>query len=108
MATSRRFRLRPKPHQRRALVLLAGSSEGVTEAVMLAHGFTVAQMAELVRAGLASAAPERITMGSKAIEVARVRITDEGRKALENWKIEAVETGLGADGRSSILSDCHR
>jgi hypothetical protein len=49
---------------------------------MLAHGFTVAQMVKLVRAGLASATAERMVTGNKTIEVARVRITDKGRKAL--------------------------
>jgi hypothetical protein len=34
----------PKPDCRRALELLAGSRDGCTEAIMLAHGFTIAQM----------------------------------------------------------------
>jgi hypothetical protein len=42
---------RPKPDRRRALELLASCRDGCTEALMLAHGFTVAQMVELVRAG---------------------------------------------------------
>jgi hypothetical protein len=49
---------------------------------MLAHGFTVAQMVELVRTGLATATAERVVAGSRKLEVARVRITDAGRKAL--------------------------
>ena len=40
---------------------------------MLAHGFTIAQMVELVNAGLASATAERVVAGGKTIEVARVR-----------------------------------
>jgi hypothetical protein len=55
---------------------------GCTEAIMLAHGFTVAQMVELVRTGLATATAERVVAGSRKLEVARVRITDAGRKAL--------------------------
>jgi hypothetical protein len=35
---------------RRALELLAASRDGATEAIMLAHGFTIEQMVELVRA----------------------------------------------------------
>jgi hypothetical protein len=35
-----------------------------------------------VRAELATAAPERVVSGGKSIEVARVRITDAGRRAL--------------------------
>jgi hypothetical protein len=41
----------PRPDRRRALELLAASRAAATEALMLAHGFTVVQMVELVRAG---------------------------------------------------------
>jgi hypothetical protein len=58
--------------------LLAASRDGCTEAMMLAHGFTIPQMVELVRAGLATATAERVVAGSRKIEVARVRITDAG------------------------------
>jgi hypothetical protein len=40
-------RRRPKPDRRRALEFLAASHDGATEAIMRAHGFTVAQMVEL-------------------------------------------------------------
>jgi hypothetical protein len=53
---------------------------------MLAHGFTIPQMVELVRAGLASAQGERMRAGKAEIEVARVRITDQGRRVLERAK----------------------
>jgi hypothetical protein len=36
----------------------------------------------LIRAGLATAKAERVVAGGKTIEVARVRITEEGRAAL--------------------------
>jgi hypothetical protein len=49
---------------------------------MLAHGVTVEQLAELVRAGLATATAERVVAGSHSIEVARVRITEAGRSTL--------------------------
>ena len=49
----------PWPDRRRAFELLAASRDGCTETVMLAHGFTVAQMVEVVRAGLATATAER-------------------------------------------------
>ena len=58
-------RAAPKPDRRRALELLATSSRGATEAVMLAHGFTVAQMVERVRAGLATATAERVVAGGR-------------------------------------------
>jgi hypothetical protein len=82
MSQPRRRRRDPEPDRRRALELLAGCRDGATEAIMIAHGFTVAQMVELVRAGLASAPPERVVAGGRTIEVARVRIAEPGRQAL--------------------------
>jgi hypothetical protein len=49
---------------------------------MLAHGFTIEQMVELIHAGLATAATERVVAGGRAIEVARVRLMEAGRRAL--------------------------
>jgi hypothetical protein len=49
---------------------------------MLANGFQVEMLVELIRAGLASAQTERMMAGGKQIEVARVRITEAGRRAL--------------------------
>ena len=71
----------PQP-RRRALELFAASRDGATEAIMIAHGFTVEQMVDLCIAGLATAMPERVVAGGKAVEVARVRITEAGRQAL--------------------------
>jgi hypothetical protein len=74
-------RRNPKPDRSRALELLA-DSDGVTEAVMLAHGFTIPQMVELVRAGLATATAERMVAGNKTIEIATVWITAAGRQII--------------------------
>jgi hypothetical protein len=71
-----------KPNRRRALELLAACRDGCTEAILLAHGFTIAQMVELMRAGLATATAGRVVAGSRKLEVTRVRITDTGRRAL--------------------------
>jgi hypothetical protein len=49
---------------------------------MVAHGFTIAQRVELVRAGLATATPQPIRAGRDVIEVATLRITDAGRRLL--------------------------
>lgn len=73
-------------YRRRTLELLASCRDGCTEAVMLAHGFTVEQMVDLVRAGLVTATAERVVMGPRGIEVARVKITEAGRRALEGTK----------------------
>jgi hypothetical protein len=50
---------------------------------MIAHGFTIAHMVELVRSELASARAERIVAGAQRFEVARVRITEAGRALIE-------------------------
>jgi len=55
MPQPRRRRHGPQPDRRRALELLAASHDGATEAIMLAHGFTVELLVELIRAGLATA-----------------------------------------------------
>jgi hypothetical protein len=77
----RPLRRRPKPDRRRVLELLASSRDGCTEAIMPAHGFTIEQMVELVRAGVATAKAERVVAGRCTIEVARVRMTEAGRRA---------------------------
>ena len=80
----------PKPDRRqpdssirhRALAFLAGCPDGCAETLLLVNGFTVDLMVELVLDGLASATPERVVSGREAIEVARVRITEAGRRVL--------------------------
>jgi hypothetical protein len=73
----------PAPTRRRALELLADCpQEGCAEAVLLAHGFTIPQLVDLVRAGLATATAERVKAGGQWLEVAVLRITDAGRRAL--------------------------
>jgi hypothetical protein len=69
----------PPATRRRALELLVSCRDGRTEAIMLPHGFSIGQMVELVRAGLATAQAERLRAGSLGpMEVTRVRITDAG------------------------------
>jgi hypothetical protein len=76
-------RRHPKPHQRRALTLLAGcGAAGCTEAAMLAHGFNRAQLAELVHLGFASATKERVISGGQTLEVPRLKITEAGQRTL--------------------------
>jgi hypothetical protein len=72
----------PKPDRRRALEFLASCRDGCTEAMMLAHGFPIDMMVELVNAGLASVTTERVVAGGLKMEVARVRITEAERRAL--------------------------
>jgi hypothetical protein len=72
----------PPATRRRALELLAASRDGATQAIMLAHGFSVEQMVDLVRAGLATAKAERVMVGSRSMQVTRVRNHRGGRRAL--------------------------
>jgi hypothetical protein len=67
--------------QRRALQFLASSPFGVSGAIMFAQGFKRRMLANLIRAGLATAQRENIKAGSLA--VGRIRITEAGRRALE-------------------------
>jgi hypothetical protein len=55
---------------------------GCAEEVMLAHGFTFQQLAELVREGFAVATTERIVGGGQTFEDARFKITGAGRQTL--------------------------
>jgi hypothetical protein len=57
--------------RRRALELLAGSRDGVPEALMLAHGFTVEMLVEMINAGLATASSERVIAGRHPTELTR-------------------------------------
>jgi hypothetical protein len=77
-----------KSDRRRALELLASCKDGCPEGILRALGFEISDMvelvrAELVRAGLVSAQAERVVAGSRKMEVATLRITDAGRRALQ-------------------------
>jgi hypothetical protein len=58
----------PSRQRRRALELLAGSPDGCTEAILLAHGFPVGLLAKLIDAGLATAHAERMMVGGRPME----------------------------------------
>jgi hypothetical protein len=71
------------PERRSALGILADAPHGLTEAILLAHGFTTELLASLVRDGLATVRRESVNAGERRVEVTRIRITDAGRKAIE-------------------------
>jgi hypothetical protein len=91
--------------QRRALELLAGSAkQGCTEAFLLAHGFTVELLADMVGAGLATARIERAHFGGQT----RVHISltlAGGRSGLSgrNDILPDAEESPGRAGASSRL-----
>jgi hypothetical protein len=68
--------------KRRALRLLASSEDGVTEALMLAHGFGTKLMADLVEAELATTSVERVVGGGRVVKITLLKISQAGRKAL--------------------------
>jgi hypothetical protein len=75
--------MRLNSEQRRVLEMLAGSGpRGYAEAMLRAHGFDIAMLAELVNGGLASRLLERVRADGRSVEVCRYRITDAGRTAL--------------------------
>jgi hypothetical protein len=86
-ATYSRRRRGPKPDRRRALELLAASRDGCTEAIMLAHGFTVELIVDLCIAGLVIATVERMVVGGRMVEIVRLKITEAGRQALASGAI---------------------
>ncbi len=72
----------PNTDRHRALAVLAGTADGCTEAIMLAHGFPSALLVDLVRAGLATAHRERMVASGRTMEVIRMRIGEAGWRAL--------------------------
>jgi hypothetical protein len=57
-------------------------AERCSETLLLAHGFTIEQLVELGRAGLITATADCVVTGAHEFEVATLRITEAGRKAL--------------------------
>ena len=72
--------------QRRALLVLIKNRHGVIEdLLMLTHGFSRGLIAGLVDEGLATARREVVTSaGGTTVDVVRIRISDAGRRALED------------------------
>jgi hypothetical protein len=69
------------PEQRRALELLAQSSRGCTEdMIMVAHKFEIDVLAKLIGNGLATATTESVRNGDRMVDVVRLQITEDGRR----------------------------
>ena len=52
--------------------------------LLSAHGFDASLIAELVNHGLATLTAEKVRAGGKLIAVAKARITEAGRKAIQD------------------------
>src|SRR5258708_32454691 len=69
--------------QRHALAVIAATgSDGATQTLLTAHGFSVRTIAALVKRGLVTIAREKVRTGGMWIDAAKVRITDARRDAL--------------------------
>jgi hydrogenase maturation factor len=68
--------------EREALLLLADAADGCTQSILMAHGFAIGVLHDLVRDGLATATRESAIAARRGIVVTRLRITDAGRWAL--------------------------
>jgi len=66
-----------------ALKILAEAVHGRDVNALLTRGFKFETMADLVRSGLATVRVETVEAHGLVIEVARLRITAAGRRALE-------------------------
>jgi hypothetical protein len=69
--------------RRRALMVLLRAPEGHTEAAMMAHGFSLQFLTDLVRDGLVNESADRLRIRKREVEVVRLSITGEGRQALD-------------------------
>jgi hypothetical protein len=68
--------------QREALRVLAGSPAGSTESLMLAHGFGIGTLHDLVRNKHATLEQRIVRGGRRLVRVNWMTITDAGRRAL--------------------------
>jgi hypothetical protein len=81
MPQPRRRRHGPQPDRRRALEA-ARLLPRRLHRVMLAHGFAIPLLVELIRAGLASATTECLVAAREQLKVAYLRITEAGQRAI--------------------------
>jgi hydrogenase maturation factor len=73
-----------RPSHHRVLRALAKTQYGCDVNALLTRGFKIETMGDLVRAGLATVRVETVKECGLAIEIARIRITAAGRKAIQD------------------------
>jgi hypothetical protein len=66
----------------RALRLIGRCPDGCTDAILLAHGFSIGMLAKLVMDRLAATKVEKMRTGGRTLMVVRLRITDAGIRAI--------------------------
>ena len=76
---------RVSPEQRRALEILVktGQRGSAVSVLTTTHSFAAALLANLVRDGLAAMSIETVAAGGTTVELAILRITDAGLRALD-------------------------
>jgi DNA-binding PadR family transcriptional regulator len=69
-------------------VLASSEHLGLTEAVMMAYGSSASMLAGMLSDGFVTATVEKGRIGNHTVKVRRYRITDAGRKAIEDamWR----------------------
>jgi hypothetical protein len=71
--------------QRRLLAMLDGAEpRGCPEAMILANGFDIELVTDVVRAGLATVTTQSARAGDRTLGISNMRITDAGRRVLES------------------------
>src|SRR5258708_18246477 len=71
--------------RRHVLKILAGSGHlGITEAIMMAYGCSTATLVGMACDGFVTVVVDTVRVGDRTIKVRRFRITDAGRKAIED------------------------
>jgi hypothetical protein len=68
--------------RRRLLRLLARCPDGCTEALLMAYGFSIKFLADVVFDGLATAELSTTRAGNREVIVVWMQITDAGRRAI--------------------------
>jgi len=63
-------------------MLATSGYNGATQVLLSADGFDASLIAGLVNHGLTTITAEKVRVGGKLIAVARVRITEAGRRAI--------------------------
>jgi hypothetical protein len=75
----------PSQEQRRLLAMLDGAEpRGCPEAMILANGFDIELVTDVVWAGLATVATQTVRAGDRMLGISNMRITDAGRRALKS------------------------
>ena len=71
--------------RRHVLQILASSGHlGVTEAVVMAYGFSTAMLTGMACDGFITVVVDTVCAGARTINVRRLLITDAGRKVIED------------------------